>query len=259
MSKFFMLFSLIALWAVSSIQAAEPTAQTLADQLRAARRDGNTNIRMRMDIKDVTGGPGTTLQLLIKSRRNDKVTEVVYQILWPRERKNEAILLRLEHGTQARRGWHYLPPAEPKALAENQWQELVFGSGLSYEDLVDDFYAWESQTLVASESVDGIPCHIVESKPGKASSSYASVRSWIDSRRMIPLRIEKYQKSGNLACRMTPTRIVRAENGQHVPASLLVQRSGQAGATEVQGSKIRRDVTYKEDEFSPAGLKAASP
>ena len=61
---------------------------------------------------------------------------------------------------------------------------LSFGD-LSYEDAIENFFAWEQQSLAGTEEVNRTKCEILESKPGKADhSSYARVRSWIDTRKM---------------------------------------------------------------------------
>ena len=85
-------------------------------------------------------------------------------------------------------------------------KEAFFGSDLSYEDLVENFFAWDNQAIVGTETVDRVPCQILESKPGKGDrSSYAKVRSWIDVKRLVPLRVEKYLASGQLARRIDTT------------------------------------------------------
>ena len=71
--------------------------------------------------------------------------------------------------------------------------EALFDSDLSYQDAVENVYAWKKQAIVGSETVRGTACQILESKPDAASdSTYARVRSWIDPVRLVPLRLEKY-------------------------------------------------------------------
>ncbi len=97
---------------------------------------------------------------------------------------------------------------------------------------------------------------ILESKPGKGDGSgYGSVRSWIDPRRLVPLRVEKYLPSGKLARRIDTTRVANDDKGRAIPASLAVH--GLRGAVrrpDLDGSRIRHDVTYTDHDFSPEGL-----
>ena len=67
------------------------TANDLASRLSALRQNGASYVRVRMEIK---GATKETLQLQIKERRTKNSSEVVYQVLYPKERKGESVLLR---------------------------------------------------------------------------------------------------------------------------------------------------------------------
>ena len=98
-------------------------------------------------------------------------------------------------------------------------------------------------------------CQILESKPGKGQrSTYGSVRSWIDTRRLVPLRVEKYGNSGQLLRRIDTTRVV-ADAGHHIPANLSVRGGRQDSSTSLDGSRIKHDVSYTDREFTSEGLK----
>ena len=171
--------------------AAEPepsqmSAAELAGRLSAKQQDGASYVRLRMELP---GGNGT-LQLQIKSRASRAGTDLVYQILFPKERKGEAVLLR-KAGNRVT-GTLFTPPDSVRTRGAAQLDEPLFGSDLSYEDVIDNFFAWDQQEIVGTEMVDRVNCTVLESKPGKGErSSYASVRTWIDTRRMVPLRVEK--------------------------------------------------------------------
>src|SRR5678815_325970 len=87
--------ALIGLTLAFSSRAAEKpspmTAKELASALSALRQDGASYVRLRMEIKGTTK---ETLQLQIKERRTTNSSEVVYQVLYPKERKGESVLLR---------------------------------------------------------------------------------------------------------------------------------------------------------------------
>jgi hypothetical protein len=130
---------------------------------------------------------------------------------------------------------------------------------LSYEDIIENFFAWEQQAIVGNEAVDGVSCQILESKPGKADrSAYGSVRSWIDVKRLVPLRVEKYSSAGKLVRRIDTTRVV-GDAGRQIPADLVVHGSRADSSTQLDGSRIRHDVSYTDADFSPEGLKDIAP
>lgn len=227
---------------------AEPGSD-LATALKA-KQDGSTFVRVRMQT-----GNGETLQLQIKSRVAGGVADIVYQILFPKERKGEAVLL---HRSGAKfTGTLFTPPTNVKPIASGQLNQQLFGSDLSYEDIIDNPFAWSQQTVVGAETINGTACQILESKPGKShSSSYTKVRTWIDPRRLVPLRIEKYGSSGKVLRRINTTRVI-LDRDESIPANLSVQGPG-GTTTEIDGSRIKRSVTYSDAEFTPDGLRQVS-
>ncbi len=243
-------FAILATAPVASAAdpAAPASAVELASRLSALRQDGASYVRLRLEIN---GAKKETLQLQIKQRRTKNSTEVVYQVLFPKERKGESVLLRKAGGRPAS-GTLFTPPETFRPI--NDLKDSLLGSDLSYEDVVEDFFGWDQQSLAGSEDVDGTACQILESKPGKADhSSYTRVRTWIDPRRMIPLRIEKYA-GAQLVRRIDTTRVV-TDTGHHVPANLTVHSTRQNSASEFDGSRIRHDVNYADGEFTPEGLR----
>ncbi|MEQ1860009.1 MAG: outer membrane lipoprotein-sorting protein, partial [Chthoniobacteraceae bacterium] len=172
----------------------------------------------------------------------------------PKERKGESVLLR-KTGTRPASGALFTPPNTTRTLDAGDMKEPLFGSELTYEDVVDNFFAWDQQTLVGTEEVDGVPCQILESKPGKGGrSSYGRVRSWIDPRRLVPLRVEKYSPANQPLRRIDTTRVVSVD-GRQTPANLTIRRPGQTSSTTMDGSKLQRGVTYTGSEFTPDGIK----
>jgi hypothetical protein len=248
--------AIIGLAGVFSARGAEKpssiTPSDLASRL-SSLRDGVLYVRLRMEIK---GAAAETLQLQIKERRTSNSSEVVYQVLYPKERKGESVLLQ-KMGNLPVRGSVFLPPNSVRPIDDPK--EPLFGSDLSYEDVVDNFFAWEQQAIAGAEVINDVTCSILESKPGKDEHSiYGSVRSWIDLRRLIPLRVEKYDSSGQLLRRIDTTRVV-ASAGEHYPADLAVSGARPGSSTLLNGSRIGRKVIYTDRDFTIEGLKELAP
>lgn len=239
-------------------QHAAPTARDLSARLSEALLDNVSMVRLKIESRATATAPKSVLQVQVKARRTKAATELVYTVLWPKERKGEAFLLR-KPANRAATGTVFTPPDSLRPLTAAQMQEGVFGSDLSYEDLVENFYAWEKQELAGAEVVDRVPCQILESKPGAGQrSTYGRVRSWIDPKRLVPLRIEKYLSSGTLARTIVTTRVAKDDTDRPVPASFSVQRAGQNSVTELEGSNSRHDVTLSDADFTPEALRAAT-
>lgn len=232
------------------------SARDLAASL-SARQDGTSYVRLRLDVKQPNDTAKIALQIQIKQRRTKAANDVVYQVLWPKERKGEAVLL---HETDGRppTGSLFMPPDKLRSLDASQMNEALFDSDLSYQDVIENFFAWENQAIVGNDVVNRVSCSILESRPGKGESSpYGSVRSWIDPGRLVPLRVEKYLPSGGLARRIETTRVATDDKGRFIPAILTVRGSRADSVTDLDGSRIKHDVTYADREFTPEGLKEA--
>ncbi|TDU81702.1 outer membrane lipoprotein-sorting protein [Prosthecobacter fusiformis] len=252
---FFTLLSVLGLVILtnftSSLHAAdEPaTAADLASRMNAIRSDGTSFARLRMEING-----GGAIQIQTKERHTQSGSDAVYQILFPKERKGESVLLR-KSASGATSGSLFVPPETLTQLSAAQMKNGLFGSDLAYEDVIENFFAWSTQSLVGTAEIDRTACQILESKPGNSDrSSYASVRTWIDPRRMVPLRVEKYNASGTLLLRIETKDVAKDDRGHYLPASLTITRAG-SGGTMIQGSRIRHGVPLTDADFSPAGIQ----
>lgn len=222
------------------------TAAQLAERLAAAVEDGDATARARFKT-----GSGEVLQVQIKSRRGPGRSAVAYEVLWPGERRGETVILR-RSGGGAPEGWIKSPSGEPKQIEPAAFMDGIFGSELAVRDTLENFFRWGNQALDGQERIGNADCVILESRPGgKDSTFYGKVRSWIDPRRMIALRVEKYDRSGRLLRRIETTQVAKDDQGRHVPAGLEITQTGRAGATEISGSNIRHDVRHEDAVFAP--------
>lgn len=230
--------------------APAPSAQELAARLTAARL-GNALVRVRMEVRSPETGK-RVFQLQIKERRTKAATDLVYQVLWPRERKGEAVILR-QSGNAAPTGSIVSPSGSVSELSGAALDEGLLESDLSYRDAIENFFAWESQELVGSAEVDGVSCVILESKPGQAATTYGSVRTWVDPRRFVPMRVEKYSGTGQLLRRIDTTRVAHDDVRRPIPANLTVRSPRKGGVTDLDGSRIKQDVTFDDEDFTHKG------
>lgn len=239
-----------------SVQEGDVSAKALADQLSAAVLDNASSVRLKLEFTPPTGGEKVVLQLQANANRTAAASELLYRVLWPKERKGEGFVLR-KAANQAATGSVLTLPDSVTTLTGSGMKEGIFGSALSYEDLVGNFFGWASQEIVGTEVVNRVTCQILESKPGKGDhSSYASVRSWIDTKRMVPIRIEKFGNAGAMVSRIVTTRVAKDDTNRQVPASFTVQRAGDESVTVIEGSNSKHDVTFSATDFSVELLKA---
>lgn len=229
--------------------AAEPaiSAKDLAAKLSAMQQDGSSYARMKL------GG----LQVQVKQRRAANSTELVYQVLWPKDRAGETVLLK-QSGNQVS-GTVFTPPDKVRALTSAQMKESLLGCALSYADVLENFFAWGDQKYVGSEVVDRVPCEILESRSTKGQRfGAATVRSWIDMRRMVPMRVEKYLASGAPFRRIETNQVVSDDTNRNIPAHLTIYDLEKGSTTVLDGSKLKHGVKFADAEFTPQGLSEIS-
>ncbi|HEX7261788.1 MAG TPA: hypothetical protein VF258_08235, partial [Luteolibacter sp.] len=99
--------------AAGGAEPAAVSAKDLAAKLSDLQQDGSSFVRLKLDIKPGGGGQKIGLQVQVKQRRSANSTELVYQILWPKERAGEAVLLKLNGGQFS--GSVFTPPNSVKA------------------------------------------------------------------------------------------------------------------------------------------------
>src|SRR6478672_12912161 len=122
--------------------AADPAGSELAGKLRD-KENGSTFIRVRMEAGSAEK---QTLQVQIKSRVSAAASDIIYQILFPKERKGESVLLQRSGSKFS--GTYFTPPNNFKSVEMTQ---SLFGSDLSYEDIIDSPYGWSQQAIVGNE------------------------------------------------------------------------------------------------------------
>ena len=232
----------ICLAALPRFAFADDAGSQLAAKLRA-KESGSTFVRIRMQAGN------QILQVQIKSRVSAGAADIVYQILFPKERKGESVLLHRSGNKFS--ATLFTPPNTTKQIVE--MSQALFGTDLSFEDIIDSPFAWSQQAIVGTQDIDRFPCQILESKPGGHTSSYASVKTWVDPRRMVPLQIEKYDSSGKVVRRINITRML-LDGGDSLPADLEVS-GPRASVTHITGSSIKRGLNFPEVEFTADGLK----
>ncbi len=227
------------------------SAAELAGRMDAVSQ-GNALIRTKLEVRS---GEGTkrVLQLQIKQRRTKTSTDLVYKVLWPNERKGEAVIL---HQTQGASKGSIIVPQQPvRTITSSQMGDGLFDSDLSYQDAVENFFAWKKQAVVGAEMVNNVNCQILESKPDNSSVSiYAKVRSWIDPRAFCP----DADREIFILWRARPPNRYHSRRSrrkrQPIPGNLTVHGPRKNSVTEFNGARIDQDVNFTDADFTPEGI-----
>jgi hypothetical protein len=245
------LWHTFAVLILSSHLSHAQSASDLAGKLAAAVEDGNSLTKLRLTIKPNSGGKKTSLNMQIKARRNKGKIDVLYQVLFPKDRKGQSILLSKE-GSNSTQGYSFTPPEKTaRRVNKAKLTESILGSDLTYQDIIENFFRWKNQAITGQEAVGRVNCIVLESKPGSSDATpYRLVKSWIDPKKLVALRVIKYDKAGKPAQQIDTTQIARDDKGRSVPAGLTIRRTGSGTKTTIDGSSIRHDVKYTDEDFT---------
>lgn len=244
--------------AFAQAPAPKASANDIAAKLDPQSDTGTSYVRFRMQVQPPGDAKPTTLQVLSEERHRAGAADMLYQVLWPVSRKGESVLLqRGKEGVIS--GETYAPTGKSQALDSSRMDESLFGSDLALADLIENFFAWKQQSIVGSEAVNGVNCIVLESRPGVGDHSiYSRVRTWVDPRRMVAMRIEKLDAVGRIVREIETTRVTR-DSGRNIPADLAVRRPGQASSTAVDGVAIRHDIALTDGDFTQEAMKDVKP
>jgi outer membrane lipoprotein-sorting protein len=133
------------------------------------------------------------------------VDSVLVEYLAPPREKGKKMLKIEDHL------WNYIPEPTDRiiTISGHLLRQSVMGSDLSYEDITENHRLRDKYgaTVVGRDSVDGRDCWILELKARVSKVAYHSRKVWVDGERWLPLREERYAKSGKL---LKTTRITEA-------------------------------------------------
>ncbi len=154
--------------------------------------------------------------------------------------------------------WTYTPATDRTIrISGHMLRQSVMGSDLSYEDFMEDpeLHKMYSALLTGVETLGERPCWVLELTATRADVAYFKRKVWVDRERFLPLREERYAKSGKLL-KTTVVKDVMAVEQRWVIKHVVfkdVLKKGQG--TEFIMDSVAFDVAIPPHIFSKAALK----
>lgn len=102
--------------------------------------------------------------------------------------------------------WIYSPSADRVIkIAGHMLRQSMMGSDISYEDFMEDpvLSNMYSAKRIEDTVLNGRDCYVVELTAKKEDIAYYSRKLWVDKERFLPLKEERYTKSGTLLKKFT--------------------------------------------------------
>jgi len=257
MRRLGLLLALLALGLGTAAQ--ELTAEQLIARVEAAQRTSGIRTRAKLTKTARPAKTEEVMQVVIKGRREGEATEMLYQLLWPKEVAGRALVVGTSaDGTVG--GFLFEPPDKKIPLTPRLMAQPVFGTDVTVEDLAEAYWRWPLQKLSGEERALGRVCRVVESRPGPGTAtSYSLVRSWIAPDIALPLVVEKFGKDGKLAKRFLAAKVIKQGPGSWGAAIMVVDTADGRSRTTLEGTKSDRDIEIPAEQFTLEGLKRNLP
>ena len=180
--------------------AADPTGEEILKRVDENMVIDQAISTSTMIIHARSGTRTITSKSWTKGRNNSLV-----EYLSPAREKGKK-MLRLDDKI-----WNYVPEPNDRiiTISGHLLRQSVMGSDLSYEDMTENDHLVDNYnaTVEGSEEIDGRLCWIVSLTAKTDDVAYFSRRIWVDKERLLPVREERFAKSGRL---LKTTRIEEA-------------------------------------------------
>ena len=243
----------ILLAAFVILAAARAPAQKPSGEEILRRIDENLYVDQAVSTSTMTiHGRSGTRTITSKGWRKGTDKSLVEYLSPAREKGKK--MLKLED-----RIWTYTPEPNDRiiTISGHLLRQSVMGSDLSYEDITDnhklvDLY---DADISGSEEFEGRPCWVVALTAKEEDVTYHTRKIWVDIERWLPLKEERYARSGRLLKTTLITDVFEVD-GRWYPKRMTFKDMLQRGeGTEYIIDSIDFDVEVPDHMLTKAALR----
>ncbi len=226
------------------------------------QRPSGEQILKQMD-KNLTAKTQVSIStMIVHSRRG---TRTIKAKTWMKGRDTsftEYLAPPRDKGTKmlkiGKRLWLYSPRADRIIqIAGHMLRQSVMGSDLSYEDLMESPHLWDMYTaqIIGEEKWADRNCWLLKLMAKKRDVAYPMRKIWVDQKRLLPLREERFARSGRLL-KTTEIQAVFRVGHRWYPKKILFKDVLKKGrGTEFVIESIQFDVKIPDYIFTKAALR----
>ena len=181
------------------------------------------------------------------------------QVTAPPARRGVSLLILQED--QSPPGLHmYLPELRSvRRVTGNTLSGTLLGTDFTYEDFLHIYGLAGAARLEQrkDEELNERQVFVVDMEPADEHSSYEMIRSYIDQRWCVPLKVEFYTKAANLRKTLNvDAGAIKDVNGHHIPIKLEMRDLVQDTRTQVTVESITVNDEIKDSLFSLSHLRS---
>ncbi len=247
MNKFFVLLAFVITFTITGF-AQFPSG---SDVLKEIDKNLVLDKAISYTTMVIHGRSGTRL-IKSKSWIEGKDKAFVEYIDPPRDKGKKMLKLRDQV-------WLYFPEPTDRiiTISGHLLKQSVMGSDLSYEDITEnrkllDMY---NANVIGSEKINDRNCYVVILTGKMENITYYSRKIWVDKERWLPLKEERYAKSGKPLKRIELLDVFRLEKRWY-PKRIVYHDLMQNGdGTEYIIESITLHADIDDSQFTKAALK----
>jgi hypothetical protein len=180
-------------------QSAAPSAAEIVKSSRDRIKSDTVSTRSQMII---AAKDGSTTERLVDqySSKSEGANKTVVVFQKPASVANTRFLT-IENPGKADDRWIFLPAlGKVRRIAATEGSGSFMGTDLSYDDVssADRDPDADAHALLREEALDGKDAWVIESRPKDPDYQYSRMLSWIEKSTRIALKIELYDRKGEL-------------------------------------------------------------
>lgn len=202
----------------------------------------------RMIIHGRSGTRTLTSKTWVKGR--DKA--FVEYLSPPREKGKKMLKI----GTKL---WTYTPEPHDRiiTIAGHLLRQSAMGSDLSYEDMTENDNLLEAYTaeIVAEDRFEDRDCYVIELTAKKRDIAYHSRKIWVDKIRWLPLKEERFARSGRLLKNFTIIESFQLEDRWYPKEMTFKDMLSRGKGTQYIIESIDFQVQIPDYKFTKASLR----
>ncbi|MGP0074827.1 MAG: outer membrane lipoprotein-sorting protein [Bryobacteraceae bacterium] len=181
-------------------------------------------------------------------------SKAILRFTAPAEVKGVALLI-VNHTDRASDQWMWTPAIErDRRIATQDRSTRFFGTDFSFEDLEERDVDQFDYKLAGEDTIDGVACWKIESKPKETKSSqYTSSLVWVRQDNYVAAQIEDYSKEKLI--RRIHYSDIQNVSGIWTPRTVEVYDANRKSRTVLKLEKLEYNVPMKEEEFTLEALR----
>ena len=155
--------------------------------------------------------------------------------------------------------WNYTPEPHDRiiTISGHLLRQSVMGSDLSYEDMTDNDKLREhyTATVESEDTINDRHCFILRLTAKTIGVAYHSRKVWVDAERWVPLKEERFAKSGKLLKTTQITEVFQVDDRWYPKKMWFKDMLSNGKGTEYIIDAIDFDVDIPETQMTKAALR----